>query len=206
MGISHQTQREQARQFLGTGRIMRLRELMVAGIAATTVSRMERSGEIVRLGRGLYQASDAAFGGDHALAEVAKAIPKGVICLVSALAFHELTDQIPHKVWVAIGAKDWKPSTSTNPVRIVRMPTAMLSQDVERHPIEGVDVPVFTVARTLADSFKHHKSVGLPVAIEALGEALRKRRATPAAIAEAAQRAGSWKIMRPYIEALTING
>lgn len=206
MGSGHQTQREQARQFLGTGRIMRLRELVAAGITATTVSRMERSGEIVRLGRGLYQAADAAFGGDHALAEVAKTIPKGVICLVSALAFHELTDQMPHKVWVAIGSKDWKPSTSANPVRIVRMPTAMLGQDVERHPIEGVDVPVFTAARTLADAFKHHKSVGLPVAIEALGEALRKKRVTPAAIADAAQRVGSWKTMRPYIEALTING
>lgn len=206
MGISHQTQREQARQFLGTGRIMRLRELVAAGIAATTVSRMERSGEIVRLGRGLYQAADAAFGGDHALAEVAKAIPKGVICLVSSLAFHELTDQMPRKVWVAIGSKDWKPSTSANPVRIVRMPTAMLSQDVERHPIEGVEVPVFTAARTLADAFKHHTSIGLPVAIEALGEALRKKSVTPATIAEAAQRVGSWKTMRPYLEALTING
>lgn len=206
MDISHQTQREQARQFLVTGRIMRLRELVAAGIAATTVSRMERSGEIVRLGRGLYQTADAAFSGDHALAEVAKAIPKGVICLVSALAFHELTDQIPRKVWVAIGSKDWKPSASANPVRIVRMPTTVLSQDVERHVIEGVAVPVFTVARSLADSFKHHKTIGLPVAIEALGEALRKKRITPAAIAEAAQRIGSWKTMRPYLEALTING
>jgi predicted transcriptional regulator of viral defense system len=185
---------------------MRLHEMVDAGIAATTVARMARAGEITRLGRGLYQAADAPFGGDHALAEVAKAVPKGVICLLSALAFHDLTDQIPTKVWVAIGLKDWKPSPTGNPLRIIRMSIDLLREEVERHEIEGVPVPIFTVARTLADCFKHHRSVGLTVAVEALGEALRTKRATPAEIAEAANRVGSWKVMRPYLEALTING
>jgi predicted transcriptional regulator of viral defense system len=185
---------------------MRLHEMVNAGVAATTVARMTKAGEIARLGRGLYQAADADFGGDHVLAEVTKAIPKGVICLLSALAYHELTDQIPAKVWVAIGLKDWKPSPTGTPLRVVRMPGELLRQDVERHTIEGVPVPIFNVPRTLADCFRHQRSIGLNIAIEALGEALRRKQATPAAIADAAEKVGSWKIMRPYLEALTING
>lgn len=200
------TQRERVIELLGSGRIMRLHEMVDAGIAATTVARMAKAGDIVRLGRGLYQAADADFGGDHVLAEVAKAVPKGVICLLSALAFYELTDQMPAKVWVAIGRKDWKPSATGTPLRIIRMPGELLRQDVERHTIEGVPVPIFSIPRTLADCFRNQRSIGLAVAVEALGEALRKKRATPAAIAVAAEKVGSWKVMRPYLEALTING
>lgn len=200
------TQRERAMELLGSGQIMRLHELVDAGVAATTVARMTKAGEIVRLGRGLYQAANADFGGDHVLAEVTKTIPKGVICLLSALAFYELTDQIPAKVWVAIGRKDWKPNSRATPLRVVRMPSELLHQDVERHTIDGVSVPIFSIPRTLADCFRHQRSVGLTVVIEALGEALRKRRTTPAAIAVAGEKVGSWKAMQPYLEALTING
>jgi predicted transcriptional regulator of viral defense system len=200
------TQRERATELLGSGQIMRLHELVEAGIAATTVARMVKAGEIVRLGRGLYQVANADFGGDHVLAEVAKTIPKGVICLLSALAFYELTDQIPAKVWIAIGLKDWKPNSIGTPLRIVRMPGELLHQDVERHTIEGVPVPIFSIPRTLADCFRHQRRVGLTVAFEALGEALRNKRTTPGAIAAAAEKVGSWKVMRPYLEALTING
>lgn len=200
------TQRERVIELIGSGRIMRLHEIVDAGIAATTVARMAKAGEIVRLGRGLYQAADVNFGGDHVLAEVAKIVPKGVICLLSALAFHELTDQIPAKVWVAIGLKDWKPNPTGTSLRVVRMPRGLLRQDVERHTIEGVSVPIFSVPRTLADCFRHQRNVGLTIAVEALGEALRKRRTTPAAIATVAEKVGSWKVIRPYLEALTING
>src|SRR3546814_19719329 len=100
---------ERVSPLLGSDRIMRLHEMVDACIAATAVARMAKAGEIVRLGRGLYQVVDADFGGDHALAEVAKTVPKGIICLLSALAFHELTDQIPARIWIAIGLKDWKP-------------------------------------------------------------------------------------------------
>ena len=87
----------------------RLAEFREAGITATTVSRMERSGEIVRLARGLYHLPDAALDAQQSLAEGARLVPKGVICLASALAFHGLTDQMPPKVWIAIGRKDWRP-------------------------------------------------------------------------------------------------
>src|SRR3546814_221231 len=117
-----------------------------------------------------------------------------------------LTDQIPARIWIAIGLKDWKPSPTGTPLRVIRMPGELLRQDVERHTIEGVPVPIFNVPRTLSDCFKYQRIVGLAVAVEALGEALRKKRATPAAIAAAAAKVGGWKVMRPYLEALTING
>src|SRR3546814_13866811 len=86
------------------------------------------------------------------------------------------------------------------------MPGELLRQDVERHTIEGVPVPIFNVPRTLSECFKYQRIVGLAVAVEALGEALRKKRAPPAAIAAAAEKVGGWKVMRPYLGAMTVNG
>ena len=91
-------QREIARDLLAARGILRLAELRNAGVTAATVSRMEKDGEVLRLARGLYQLADAELDANHSLAEAAKRFPKGVICLVSALAFHELTDQFPKKV------------------------------------------------------------------------------------------------------------
>ena len=97
------SQREVARELLAAHGILRLAELRSAGVTAATIGRMEKDGEVIRLARGLYQLPDAVLDANHSLAEAAKRIPKGVICLVSALAFHGLTDQLPKKVWMAIG-------------------------------------------------------------------------------------------------------
>jgi predicted transcriptional regulator of viral defense system len=103
------SQREIAQALLTARGIARLVELRDAGVTAATMSRMERNGEVLRLARGLYQLSDAPLDTNHSLAEAAKRIPKGVVCLVSALAFHGLTDQLPKQVWLAIGQKNWAP-------------------------------------------------------------------------------------------------
>lgn len=88
---------------------MRLGELRNAGVTAATVSRIVRDGEVLRLARGLYQLSEAPLKADHTLAEAVKRLPEGIVCLVSALAYHGLTDQLPKNVWLAIGNKDWAP-------------------------------------------------------------------------------------------------
>ncbi|MCY4591700.1 MAG: type IV toxin-antitoxin system AbiEi family antitoxin domain-containing protein, partial [Alphaproteobacteria bacterium] len=103
------TQREQVIDFLQAKGIARLSEFMDAGITAATVGRMVRAGEVNRLARGLYQLADAPLDANHSLAEAAKRVPRGVVCLVSALAYHELTDQLPRAVWMAIGTSDWMP-------------------------------------------------------------------------------------------------
>jgi predicted transcriptional regulator of viral defense system len=184
---------------------MRLAELRSAGVTAATVSRMERVGEVIRLSRGLYQLPDAPLDVSHSLAEAAKRAPKGVVCLVSALAFHGLTDQLPKKIWMAIGKKGWAPKPDGAPIRVVRFTESLLAEGVETHVIEGVPVKVFGVAKTVADCFRHRNKIGLTVAIEGLQEALRQRKATPAEIARYAERGGISTVIRPYLEALTAN-
>src|SRR5487761_86978 len=146
-------QRDRLAAFLRAHGIARLHEIRRAGITAATVSRLEREGVVTRLGRGLYQLADAPLEGNHSLAEAAKRVPRGVMCLVSALAFHGLTDQMPRRVWVAIGCRDWKPRIDSPLLRIVRFSDRFLRAGVETHEIEGVPVPIFGVAKTVADAF-----------------------------------------------------
>ena len=111
------TQLTKALALLRRNGLTRLSKFRQAGITATTISRLEAAGTITRLARGLYQLSDAAVGQNHALAEASKLVPNGVICLTSALAFHELTDPMPARVWLAIGPKDWRPRLKYPPMR-----------------------------------------------------------------------------------------
>lgn len=199
-------QREQARLLLEQRGIVRLSEFKTSGITAATIGRMVKDGEVLRLARGLYQLPDALLDVHHSLAEAAKKLPKGVICLVSALAYHDLTDQLPRAVWMAIGTKDWEPKTDTPPIRTVRFTDALLSDDILTEQIEGVPVKIFGVAKTIADCFRHRRTVGQSVALEGLQEALRKRKTTPAEITRHAERGGVATVIRPYLEALTANG
>jgi len=200
------TQREHLAAFLRKHGIARLSEIRRAGITAATVSRLEREGFVTRLGRGLYQLADTVPESNHSLAEAAKRVPKGVICLVSALAFHGITDQMPRRVWIAIGPKDWKPRIDYPPLRIVRFADKFLRDGVETHDIEGVPVPIFGVAKTIADVFRHRRSVGIDIAVPALKEALRRRKTTPSEISACAMRGGVWNALRPYLEAFTADG
>ncbi|QNQ09652.1 type IV toxin-antitoxin system AbiEi family antitoxin domain-containing protein [Sphingomonas alpina] len=201
-----QTQREQLSAFLDTSPIVRAYELRNAGIAGETIRRAVQSGELVRIARGLYQRADSEVETEQALAEAAKRVPKGVIAMISALAFHGLTDQMPRRIWVAISARDWAPVPSYPPIRIVELRDKYMQHGIEHHPISGVDVPIFSVSKTLADVFRNSKLVDRSVAVEGLRAALDQRKATPGEIADAAMAADSWRIMRPYLEALTSNG
>ena len=206
MPVSQLPQRNKALSLLQRRGMVRLSEFLSLGITAATVSRLEREGAVVRLARGLYQRPDAHVDANHTLAEASKLVPKGVICLASALAFHELTDQQPPKIWMAIGSKDWLPRFQSPPVRFARFPEMHLSRDVEYHRIDGVRVPIFGIAKTITDLFRYRRTVGVNLALEGLREALRKRKATPAEIAQRAVDAGVWKTMEPYLTALTSNG
>jgi predicted transcriptional regulator of viral defense system len=196
------TQQARALALMKTKGMARLNELVNEGISASTVSRMEREGTITRLARGLYQLPGASIDEHHTLAEVAKLVPRGVICLTSALAFHDLTDELPAKVWVAIGPKDWRPTFNYPPVRFVRFSGAHLTSGIKQHQIDGIKVPVFDVAKTIADLFRYRRTTGVNVAVEGLREALRTRKATPAQISKQANDAGVWTIMEPYMTAL----
>jgi predicted transcriptional regulator of viral defense system len=206
-------QQDQAIALLRQHGMARLSELTKAGITAATVSRMKEKGLIVQLGRGLYQLPDTSTDANHPLAEAAKLVPKGVICLTSALAFHELTDTIPSRVWIAIGSKDRRSRADNPPLQIVRFGAKVLNAGIKEHLIEGVRVRVYSPAKTVVDLFRYRhsagrryqKSPGLNLALEGLREALRQRKATAAEIARYASEADIWKVMQPYLEAMTAN-
>ena len=190
--------------------MVRSYELERAGVSGVAISRMKDKGVLLQLGRGLYQLPDAPLEADHSLAQAAKRVPKGVVCLVSALAFHGLTDTIPARVWMAIGPKDRRPRVEEPPLQIVRFGEKTLHTGVQKHTIEQVPVRIYDPAKTVVDLFRYRrsegrryqKSPGLNLALEGLREALRQRKATPAEIARYANEAGIWKVVQPYLEAM----
>ncbi len=200
------TQKDRLIRLLEERTLARANELTEVGIAATTISRAVKDGVVIRASRGLYQLPNGEADTSLTLAEASKRVPKGIICMISALAFHGLTDQMPRKVWMAIGAKDWEPSINYPPLRIVRFRPHHLRCGIERRSIAGIDVPIYSVAKTLADAFRNPKLLDRSVAIEALRNAVTDRKATPAEIADTAKRCGAWNRMRPYLEAITHDG
>jgi predicted transcriptional regulator of viral defense system len=213
MAFNHESQQDRAIAFRRERGMARLSESGKAGITAATVSRMKERGLVLQLGRGLYQLADASFDSHHALAEAAKLVPKGVVRLISALAFHELTDTISRGVWMAIGPKDRRPNVEKPRLVIVRFGPKVFSSGIEEHVIEGVKVRIFNPAKTVVDLLRYRqragqryqKSSGLNLALEGLREALRQRKATPAEIGHYAEEGGVRNALRPYLEAMTAN-
>ena len=200
------TQKDRLLAYFTKQEIARAFELRKLGISATTISRAVVEGEILRIGRGLYQAGDAEADLQMNLSEVAKRAPKAVICLLSALAFHGLTDQLPRKVWFAIGAKDWTPKIPYPPIRIVRRREPYFSEGIKTHVIGGTKVKIYSIPKSIADAFLNPKLVDRSVAIECLRSALEQRKARPGDLMSAANAFGAGNIMRPYLEALTSHG
>ena len=200
------TQRQRLLEYLETHTPARARELEDIGVSAATISRSVHSGEILRLGRGLYSLPDSTPDTHETLIEVAKRAPKVVICLTSALAFHGLTDQLPRRVWIAIGSKDWEPKITYPKIRPVRFREPYFAGGVEEHQIGGPTIRIYSITKTLADTFRNKRLVDRSVAIEALKAAIEQHKTTPSAIAEAARTYGAWNQMRPYLDAVTSNG
>ena len=204
--ITDHSQRARMIDFLETHVPSRSRDLAAIGVAATAISRAVADGAVMRIGRGLYQLPDSEPDLNWALIEIAKRTPKAVICLTSALSFHHLTDQLPRKIWIAVGAKDWAPKIDYPQIRVVRFREPYLTNGLEVYNINGVDVRIYSITKSIADAFRNPKLVDRSVAIEAMKSALNNRKATPGQLAAAAQQNGAWNQMRPYLEALTSNG
>ena len=183
--------------------VIRPRDLEAAGIPGSYLSRLARNGELDRVGRGLYTLADAAPSEHRSLAEVAKRVPRGVVCLLSALRFYELTTQTPFEVWLAIGQKDRTPRPNGARLRIVRFSGEARNSGIEAHIIEGVQVHVYGPAKTVADCFKFRNKIGIDVAVEALRDCLGQRRCTTDELFEYARVCRVSRVMRPYMEALT---
>lgn len=193
---------DSVRTLLRKRRTLRPRELVEQGIPGDYLHRLYRRGEAERIGRGLYALPDADVTEHHSLVAACRLVPRGVVCLVSALSFHGLTTQIPHDVWLALPNKAWVPRVEYPPVRVMRYSDRALTEMVEEHEVEKVAVRVYSVAKTVADCFKFRNAVGLDVALEALRDCWRGRRATVDELMAAARVCRMENVMRPYLEAV----
>ncbi len=195
-------QKARAFELLRGRGMLRPRDFAAEGIGPETLARLVRDEAIVRLARGLYQLPTAPTHAGHTLAEAAALVPNGVVCLISALQFHELTLQVPSAVWIAIGRKAWRPRIDYPPIRFVRFAEPGLVDGVKRHRIEGVQVPVTTPARSVVDCFRYRNKIGLDVALESLREGLRRRRFKPDDLWRFAAKMRTWSVMQSYVEAM----
>jgi predicted transcriptional regulator of viral defense system len=183
-------------------RLVRPCDLAVRDIPRDYLDRLYRRGLVERVARGLYAWPHADVGEHHTLAEAVRQVPRGVVCLLSALRFHGLTTQLPHEVWLALPPKAWAPRVKHPQLRLVRFSGRALTEMVEDHVIEGVPVRVYGIAKTVADCFKFRNKVGLDVALEALRDCWRGRRATMDELWQAARVCRMTNVMRPYLESL----
>jgi predicted transcriptional regulator of viral defense system len=182
--------------------VARPRELEAIGIARRQLSRMVDADRLVRVGRGLYALPDYRGGEHEALVRAAKRAPGVLFCLLTALRLHELTTQAPFEVWIAIGNKSHPPRLDYPPLRTVRLSEASLAAGAEARSIDGTPIRVTNVAKTVADCFKFRNKVGLDVALEALREARRARKADADELWRYARINRVANVMRPYLEAV----
>ena len=181
---------------------VRPRDIEAIGLPREYLVRLHRQGKVNRPGRGIYTLADANVTERHSYAEVAKRVPKAAICLLSALAFHDITTQNPASVWIALPKGARKPAIDSPALRIVRLSGLSLSKGIENHQVDGVPVRVYSAAKTVADCFKFRNKIGLDIAIEALKDCLRQKRANINEIYRYAKVCRVSNVIRPYMEAL----
>jgi predicted transcriptional regulator of viral defense system len=199
------SQRTRALDLLKDKGMLRLKDFIAEDITPETLARLVRDKQILRPARGLYQLPDTQIDAAHTLVEASVLVPKGIVCLISALQFHELTLQMPSAVWMAIERTAWRPTSSYPPIRFVRFSGWAMTEGVERYPIQSRQVPITNPARTIVDCFRYRNKIGIDIAMEGLREGIRRRKCTPDQLWQYAKTARVWTVMRPYVEAVTAN-
>jgi len=182
--------------------ILRTSQAIELGIAPRTLYAMHDAGLLVKITRGVFRLAEAASLSDADLIQVALRIQKGVICLISALAYHNLTTQIPHQIYVALPLHAEKPRLKYPPVRLFWFSRSVYSAGIDEHLIDGISVSMYNREKTIADCFKYRNKIGLDIAIKALKEGLDQG-CNVVSIIEYARIDRVEKVMRPYMEALS---
>jgi len=182
--------------------MLRSRDLQPLKIPRTLLAQLCQTGKIRRLGRGVYGLQGSPQSEYQSLLEVSTRVPEGVICLLSALHFHDIGTQIPHQVWLAIKNGARPPKLDTVGLRVMRFSNASLAHGVETRTINGIPIRATTPAKTIADCFKYRNKIGMDVALEALRDGWHKRRFTMDDLHRAATVDRVARVLRPYLEAL----
>ena len=194
------TKIEQTLELVRQMGVLRPRDLAAHGLSPEYLRRLEQRGLVQRSSRGIYFAFDADLTENHSLAEACKRVPHGVICLLSALQFHNFTTQWPFEVWMAIDVKARLPRVAYPPLRIMRFSGEAFTYGIEEHWLEGVLVKIYSPAKTVADCFKYRNKVGTDVALEAMNDGWRKKQYTMREIYYAAKACRVERVMQSYLE------
>jgi predicted transcriptional regulator of viral defense system len=181
---------------------LRASDLADAGVPRAVLTRMAASGQLERAARGLYRLPDSGSSEHEGLVTVASKVPQAVVCLLSALQFHGLTTQLPWQVWFAMPRGSHVPRLEYPPVRMVQFTGEAYTQGIETHERDGVKLHVYSVAKTVADCFKHRNKIGMDVALEALKDARAQGRASFDDLWRCAKVCRVSNVMRPYMEAV----
>ena len=184
-------------------RLLRARDVTRQGLPTIALTRLVQAGKLERVARGLYGLPGAEISEHRSLAEVSARVPRGVVCLLSALRVHEIGTQAPFEVWIALPQHMVTPRLDQPAIRVVRMSDEALADGVERMNIDGVEVPVFSAARTVVDCFRFRNKIGLDVALEALRDGWSRRKFMLDDLWRHAASGRVANVMRPYIEAIT---
>ena len=182
--------------------MLRTVDVQNAGIPRTILSRLTSSGQLEKIGRGLYRLPDAQPSEYETLATIATRVPQAVFCLLSALQFHELTTQLPRQVWIAMPRGSHIPKIDYPPVKMIQFTGEAYSEGIEIYERDQVKLRVYSVAKTIADCFKHRNKIGLDVAIEALRDARTKKKASANDLWRYAKVCRVSNVMRPYLEVI----
>jgi predicted transcriptional regulator of viral defense system len=177
-------------------------ELEARGVSRVQLSRLVREGLLERKARGLYAVRRHPYTTEHTLAQVAKRVPGGIFCLLTALRFHDLTTQAPTDVWIALPEKARKPRLDYPRLRVARFSGAALTEGIETHRVEGVEIRVYSAAKTVADCFKYRNKIGIDVAVEALRDFSRRHRGGAMELARFARICRVSRVMQPYLDSI----
>jgi predicted transcriptional regulator of viral defense system len=183
-------------------RLLRAADVRAQGIAPQLLLKLHQTGRLQRVARGVYSLPGAMPTAHQALAEVCQRVPRGVICLLSALQFHDIGTQQPHAVWVALPEATPAPAVDHPPLRIARLRGAAYAEGIDTVDDEGAPIRVYSVAKTVADCFKFRHKIGLDVALEALKDAWRQRRLPMDELIRCARINRVERVMQPYLETL----
>ena len=183
--------------------VVRAEDLERMGVPRTQLYRWTAEGALVRQARGVYMAKRHAVTAHHSLAQVAKRVPTAVFCLLTALRFHGLTTQAPAEVWIALPEKARKPRLDSPQLHVARFSGPALTEGIETKEIEGVEIRIYSPAKTVADCFKYRNKIGTDVAVEALRDYTRRFRGGATELARFARICRVTRVMQPYLDAIS---
>lgn len=200
--MATEADRRALKAFARSGGILRTRRALALGIHPRTLYRLRDEGRLVRVSRGVFRLSSLPRAGRPDLVAVATRVPRAVVCLVSALAFHDLTTEVPHEVHIALPRGTKVPRLEHPPLRVYRFSGPALTAGVQRVGVDGVPVQVYGPEKTVVDCFRFRNRLGLDVATEALRACLRRRGARRPDLLRFARLCRVERVMLPYLEAL----